>query len=217
MFNLLKLDYKSRNIYTFDEMVFRLDANSQVSAREIKLCEFLNLYTVFIQYYWLLKSEETSQTHVFSIPSNKYGRKPTVWVKQDDGNAIERIDNLLPTQRNKMAKYQDPVERKEKIRGLMSELLACESPCIPEIKQVEIFTEWRPLLPPYAKDITYPQPSDTVVQKIKDKQNTKWQKKEQEKGLESGKNWTIVKNDYSSSHSPFVKKNDNVIIIYWFF
>ena len=65
----------------------------------------------------------------------------------------------------------------------MFELLACESPGIPEIKQVEMFTKWRPLLPPYARDLTCPRPSDRVLQNIKDERNTKRRKKEQEKAV----------------------------------
>ena len=105
------------------------------------------------------------------------------------------------------------MEIKEKIGGLMFQLLACKSPGIPEIKRVEIFTKWRPLLPPYVRDLTCPLPLDVVIQKIKDKQNTKRRKKEQEKGVESGKNLTIVKYNYRSCHSSYVKKNDNAIII----
>ena len=81
MFNILKLDYRSCNIYTFDKMVKHLDTNKKVSVREINLCEFYDFYSVLRQYYWLLKSGETIWTHVFSILSNKYGKKPTVLIK----------------------------------------------------------------------------------------------------------------------------------------
>ena len=65
----------------------------------------------------------------------------------------------------------------------MFELLACESPGIPEIQQVEMFTKWRPLLPPYARDLTCPRPLNAVMQRIKDKRNKKGRKKEEEKGI----------------------------------
>mmetsp|Transcript_29631 Transcript_29631/g.43117 ORF Transcript_29631/g.43117 Transcript_29631/m.43117 type:complete len:202 (+) Transcript_29631:254-859(+) len=44
---------------------------------------------------------------------------------------------------------------------------------IQDIKQVEMYTKWRHLLPDYAKDVTCPKPSDTVIKKIRDERNAK--------------------------------------------
>ena len=42
IFNLLKLDYRSFNIFTSDKMISHLDVNAQISVREMKSCEFFD-------------------------------------------------------------------------------------------------------------------------------------------------------------------------------
>ena len=50
-------------------------------------------------------SGDFNQTHVFTmICGNKYGKQPTVLIKQDYNEVAYQLDSLLPTGRNRKAK-----------------------------------------------------------------------------------------------------------------
>mmetsp|Transcript_29630 Transcript_29630/g.43116 ORF Transcript_29630/g.43116 Transcript_29630/m.43116 type:complete len:98 (+) Transcript_29630:515-808(+) len=67
----------------------------------------------------------------------------------------------------------EPQQRSVAIKNMLSELQPLPPPGIQDIKQVEMYTKWRHLLPDYAKDVTCPKPSDTVIKKIRDERNAK--------------------------------------------
>ena len=46
-------------------------------------------------------------------------------------------------------------------------------PKLKPIKQVELWKKWVPLLPEYARAITYPKPSDDIVEIIKERNRAK--------------------------------------------
>ena len=63
-------------------------------------------------------------------------------------------------------------------------------PELKDIKAVELYTKWRPLLPSWARDITCPKPSDDVIKKIKLSKSTKTKERTEKrelKELESSK------------------------------
>ena len=116
-------------------------------------------------------------------------------LKKDDNDAVEIVDDLLPTRRKKLAPFHTPKDRKIKIWGLLSELTLLEPPGIPEIKQVEMYTKWRKLIAPYAQDITCSRPSEEIMKKVRDEKNKKSKKKKKKKKKKSNKKTTEIKKE----------------------
>ena len=56
---------------------------------------------------------------------------------------------------------------------MVDDLIMMKTPGIKEIKQVEMYQKWRPLLPEYAKDITCPKPIDRVIENIRSQKSRK--------------------------------------------
>ena len=104
LFNLLKLDYHNRNIYTMAEMITVLDKNDHVTVSQLGPNDFYDFQGTLNKYYRSLESSQTTRTHVFEILSTA----PTVLRKQDIATATVRTDNLLPTKRNKIAIFRPP-------------------------------------------------------------------------------------------------------------
>ena len=93
--------------------------------------------------------------------------------KKDDNEAPERADDLTPKKTNKKAQYRAPEVRASLISNMLCELEKLEPPGLAPIKQVEMYTKWRPLLKPCNQEITCPRPSEDVIQKVKNEQNAK--------------------------------------------
>ena len=55
------------------------------------------------------------------------------------------------------------------------------NPGIPDIKRVELFTKYRPLIPLQFQDITCPHPGDKAIAKIKSERNTRVRKRQKQK------------------------------------
>ena len=64
---------------------------------------------------------------------------------------------------------------------MAEELKVIEHAGIKLIKQVELYTKWRPLLPFYVHDDTCPRPSNDIMKKVKDDRAAKVAKKKKGK------------------------------------
>ena len=74
----------------------------------------------------------------------------------------------MPTKRSQKAIWNiTPQERLRRLQGMEMDLEELPAPGLREIKQVELFCKWRPLLPDYARDITCPKASDEVMESVK--------------------------------------------------
>lgn len=197
LFNLLKLNYHNRNIFTFKCMVKHLNTNVHVDVTPLFPDNFFDFHTVFNRYYRKLGTGGTKRTHVFEILGRKNGESPMVLRKQDIHGDVVRKDDLLPTKRNKLAVYRTAEERKPLIKNLLSELEVLPAPGLKPIKGAEMFSKWRPLLPEWARDETCPYPGDAIMDQIKSERNEKAKRKERSKRdlLESQKKAKLVDNN----------------------
>ena len=78
---------------------------------------------------------------------------------------------------NRNAVQRIPEELEGKILTMLSSLVAIEPPGMREIKQVELFTKWRPLITEKYRDLNCPKPSPEIMERIMQskiaKQNSK--------------------------------------------
>lgn len=138
LFNLVKLDYHRKNVYTYDELFKTIDENEFITAHKMQREEFYNFEKWQDKYYRKPTGGEFNQTHVFTISSNN-GQKPTIMVKQDIHGAIERIDDLIPNNRSRKAKVLPPQERAIALKNMKHDLEVLPNSGIKPIKQVELY------------------------------------------------------------------------------
>ena len=163
MFNLLKLALHLRNIYCFEDMVHHLNENEHISVKPIGSDEFFDFHLLLNSFYRMLETGQTNRTHLFKICS----ALPTTLQKQDVADSVVREDNLLPTKRNRNAAHQTPEDREEKLLSMLSSLVVLERPGMREVKQVELWSKWRPLIPEEFRDRICPKPSPKVLERVR--------------------------------------------------
>ena len=165
LFNLLKLSYHRKNIYTYDDLCTNLDANEFVTVHKMRQKNFHNHLEWQTEMYRPPEGGEFKQSHVFTI--RKHGtRALTTLIKQDCNDSIQRYDSLLPKKANK-AKVYPKEERARRIKNMEADLNELVPSGLRPIKQVELYTKWAKLLPKWAAAITCPKPSQEVIDSIK--------------------------------------------------
>ena len=178
-FNLLKLRYHKTDVYTYKQLIEVLSFHKQINVVPMEKEDFKDFLEWQDRFYRSPKGGDISQTHVFTVFGEGYGNPTSVW-KQDRCGAPITVEDFLPTNRNKKAKVMDAEARKNAIDKMLSELKILEPPGLREIKQVELYIKWGPLMPSdKERNETCPKPSDEVLAKVKDERNEKQKEKKQ--------------------------------------
>ena len=173
LFNLLKLSYHRLNVYTYDMLMNIVNQNDFITAHKVKPEEMLDFLTWQDIYYRTPEGGEFKTTHVFEIAGTIYGSAPTLLKKWDYDGADLRTDNLLPTKRNRKCRYMPSKERKAAIARMANEIKVLTSPGLRDIKAVELYTKWGPLIPEWVRESTCPRPSDEVILAVKNNRKEK--------------------------------------------
>jgi hypothetical protein len=178
MFNLLKLSYHKKNIYTYDQLKDILNENEFVDVHKMTPGDFHDHNKWQDMYYRRPTGGAFKQSHVFTMKYTGGGRSgPTVIFKQDDNDAEIRLDNLKPTLRSRNARVLNPRERAEQISKMEEDLEELIPQPLRPIKQVELWSKWAPLIPEDVRHITCPKPSDEVIASIKSDNREKSKKR----------------------------------------
>ena len=143
-------------------------------------------------YYRMPQQGEFNTTHIFESSGKNYNSQsePTILKKWDYDGAELRTDSLLPTKRNKKCKYLGEKERKIELSKMLDDLEVLRAPGLRDIKAVELYVKWRPMLPQWARNDTCPQPTKKVIEVVKEAK-----RKQRKKGLQKKRNIKIVYND----------------------
>ena len=110
-------------------------------------------------------------THFFETSKDKKG----VLTFKERADSIATEQDLRRYRRGRQKKSDTlPPSVEERLQKLEQ----ASPPIIPpagiaDIKQVELYTKYRPLLPPEYQDIMCPKPSNEVMAKVKDEKNSK--------------------------------------------
>jgi len=132
MFNLLKLEYRNKNVETFDALMDVFNGHEDIEALHVKPDEFFDFRATLNQYSRSLQNGQTQKAHVFTISKE---RGATTLIKQDVKDGPETMDDLLPRTANRIVKFMTPEELEPKIKALLSELSVISPPGISMIKQ----------------------------------------------------------------------------------
>ena len=188
LFNLLKLSYHRKNLYTYDvegegkedgtSLYKELNANEYVNVTRMRKEDFHDHLQWQDKYFRTPTLGEFKQSHVFTIYGNaRHKRKPTILVKQDDAKAVFREDDLAPTRASRKAKILTKEERMRQLKRMQTDLKQLVPTALRPIKQVELWKKWSPLIPDWARPITCPKPSDEVINSIKVRNRKKTQER----------------------------------------
>jgi hypothetical protein len=144
-------------------MIDSMKTNSKINVTLTKESDFKNWDQFFDQHYKRFVSGTTHKTHIFSANRNN---KTTLLLRADDlPETIQSSQDLL-----KKGQALTP----ERLALLKSpQLESIVAPGIPPIKQEELFTKYRGLLPVQFQEITCPDPGNDIKIKIKSERNTK--------------------------------------------
>jgi hypothetical protein len=158
LFNSLKTDYRSQNLFTFDQLATALDRSPSVTIHRTVANDFLDYDSLLDGIYRKLVSN-IKQNHIFSCVD-------------DDGNEMTlRESNLVEHQewivklRKKSWKYASRTELIEYAEQVLTPI-----PCVGlnPYKMVEMYKNYRPVVPlEYHADVLYENPSPEVWSKVK--------------------------------------------------
>ena len=143
MLNLLNIDLHLHNIYCFEDMVHYLDENEHIYVEPIASDEFFDFHRLLNSVYRTPDMGQTNITNVFKTCSSL----PKTLQKQDVVDSDVLFNSLLPTKRNSNAVKRTPEELEGRILTMLSGLVVLEPQGMREIKQVEMFTKRRPIIP----------------------------------------------------------------------
>lgn len=157
--------------------------HDNITVNVTKESDFKDWNKFFDSFYKRLASGTTFKTHIFS--ANK-DNKTTLFFRDDDLPDTPTIAQDL------LKRGTNTPDRFAKLRTPVIDTIT--PPGVPPIKQVELFTKYRALIPEAFRDITCPDPGDEITKKIKSDRNTKQRERkktkkteEENKTSESGK------------------------------
>ena len=192
MFNLLKMNYHKKDIYTYEQLHQTLNMNQYVDVFKMRPCNFHDHRRWQDTVYKNPTGGEFKRTHVFSICSPNHNIKgnnmevtTTTLLKQDNNESIVRYDNLLPTTKSKKAQKMNPEVRAREIAKMEEKLVQLVPTGLKPIKQVELWKKWAPLIPEEFRAVTCPKPSDEVINSIKERNREKSKNRTKQKKLQN--------------------------------
>ena len=192
MFNLLKMTYHCKDIYTYDQLHATLETNQYVDVFKMRPNHFHDHLKWQDQYYKAPAGGEFKQTHVFTIcaancgiTTNTTNVTSTLLLKQDHNEATIRLNDLLPTTKSKKARRLDPEVRAREIAKMEENLIQLVPTGLKPIKQVELWKKWGPLIPEKYRADTCPKPSDEVINSIKERNREKSKIRTKQKKLQN--------------------------------
>jgi len=99
MFNILKLGYHRKDIFTVDQLCDVVNENEFIKVSCMQTQDFKDFLKRQDGFYRSPAAGSFNSTHVFEITSDRC----TVLVKRDNMESESRLDSLLPTRRNRKA------------------------------------------------------------------------------------------------------------------
>ena len=171
-FNTLKKNYRRRNIYSFNQLIDSMKTNPNINVTITKEEDFKDWDAFFNSVYKKLVSGTTHKTHIFSAEKEN---KTTLLLRDDD------LPETPQTTQDLLKKGTNTPERYASLRT--PQLVTLAPPGIPPIKQVELFSKYRALIPVQFQEETCPDPGEDIKGSIKRERNTEQRDRQKAKRL----------------------------------
>jgi hypothetical protein len=147
MFNQLKLDFHKRNIHAFGQIMNFLNTQPHAMAYDYPTDKFYAYSEMFGTFYRPISAGLIHKNHMF-------------WVEQSTCNELLLCTKLhpdAPAETQSMALMTSgPVGKDYKLKVL-------DVPGVKDIKQVELYTDWRPFMYTQYNDSMCRRPNDEVL------------------------------------------------------
>ena len=193
MFNSMKQRYHHRNIYTLEDTYKILNLDDKVTVIPTTSTNFYDWDSFFDTVYRRPKGGSIKKNHLFQY-TDELLDTCTLMTKVADCSTTAQAQELT-----KLPRGCTVEERKQLILDATPHNLP--KPGLSVLKQVHMYTKWRPLLPVEMQDITCPKPTDDVVKECKSNLKKKREMKQAliYDGIEDGDHATLAKRTKSGS------------------
>ena len=193
MFNSMKQRYHHRNIYTLEDTYKILNLDDKVTVFPTTSTNFYDWDSFFDTVYKRPKGGSIKKNHLFQY-SDELLDTCTLITKVADCSTVAQSQELKKVPRGCTIE-----DRKQLILEATPSNLS--KPGLSVLKQVHMYTKWRPLLPIELQDITCPKPTDDVVKECKSNLKKKRELKQAliYDGIEDGDYATLSKRTQSGS------------------
>lgn len=123
---------------------------------------------MFDMFYKIPKTGTVKTNHLFTFSKYSYDVNSLIMkTKISLADKEEKTEDLLL-----IHKQKTPTERKVDLLRAVPDPL--EKPGLALIKQIQLYTKWRKVLPPKFQDITFPEPShEIIIQSKRDKKKNR--------------------------------------------
>jgi hypothetical protein len=156
LFNLLKLNLRKKDVFTFDELLKDMNIHKSYTAIPVKSSNFLDIKghhdTFYHKYSAVLKH------HIFICEKDSEGR---VTVRESNLEGAKtftqdlRKNTAIPADKSRQqAMFETPWD-------------VIPDPGVPNIKQCEMFNKWRPLIPDSFQEELCPKPLQSILEEQK--------------------------------------------------
>eukprot|EP00536_Pseudo-nitzschia_multiseries_P015627 jgi/Psemu1/43265/gm1.43265_g len=171
----MKRDFQNQNLYTFEQLCKALGTNERITIHSVKDGDFKHYKRLENLFYKELKTGTIQPGHIFTVESDA---PTTMKIWQDQlGTAAVSAQDL---KKQVTVVLDRNLGLRDAVRDFV--LLDPVAPTgIKEIKQIELFTKWRKLVPAEFADIISPYPGDEVMRKFKEERNRKARERTQRK------------------------------------
>eukprot|EP00536_Pseudo-nitzschia_multiseries_P007462 jgi/Psemu1/18018/gm1.18018_g len=157
---LVEAGYFKKNLYTFEQLRKALGTNERITIHSIKDGDFKHYKRLEDLFYKDLKTGTIQPGHIFTVESDA---PTTIKIWQDClGTADVSVQDLQ--------KRVTVVDCDRRLREAVWDFVLLDPVAptgIKEIKQIELYTKWRKLVPAEFVDIICPYPGDEVMRKFK--------------------------------------------------
>jgi hypothetical protein len=137
-FNLLKIEYHNKNIYSTDKLMKVLNSHDQVTAIKVDASDFYD-WDSMLDGLYKRPAGFTEDPHLFSFSADT----PTcVSWSMYDGQPVTTKDLMKAPKRNR----DKTVPNRDETLATTT-LVAPPAPGMKDIKRMELWSKWRPLIP----------------------------------------------------------------------
>jgi len=153
-FNQLKKTYRRSDIYTMDQLILTFKTSKNIEVRKVQ--DFKKVNVFLNMFYKPFESGTILKNHIFTVDAIA---PTTVKMKTDNIQGTPECFSDLKKGTGSMD------DRRASLKSYVLQVI--QPPGLPDIKKVELYTKWRPLLPAAFVDLTCPYPGDEVMARIK--------------------------------------------------
>ena len=165
LFKELKRGFHYKNVYTMNQLMSVCNISGSITPIQCTSNNFFDWDTYLDRIYSRPAPGTINKNHIFKAVGTKPGVLITEIIKGQDS----KEQNLI-----KLKKNATGGQKAARTRIINSKKIKKEKrPGLREIKQVDLYEKWGPLVPLEFRDEICPKPSDKIINSVKEERKTK--------------------------------------------